>query len=165
MNLFFNGFWSSYSHAMSKIPGYDWDQWNEMSSRVFPKLAKCEFFKYGASGSSSKYDALCVLPLNILNEKIFAFLYVWFLFLMVASAAHLTFRVIVACSTAARIILTQCGVGHNQRTQVRQLLEDMSYAEWFVLMRIGVNINPVMFSDLIRDLSELQRLRNIEMSV
>ncbi|XP_055913506.1 innexin inx5-like [Eupeodes corollae] len=166
MNTFFNGFWSSYSQAMKQIPSYNWNQWNEMSSRVFPKITKCEFFKYGGSGSQSKFDCLCVLPINILNEKIFAFLYVWFLILMVVSAMHLTFRIIATCSNAARIIMTQCSVGCNQKKQVHQLVQDMSYSEWFLLTRICVNINPLMFAELIRDLYDFQRLRNNnEMSV
>lgn len=165
MNIFFNEFWTSYSQAITQIPSYNWDQWNKVSSKVFPKITKCEFFKYGGSGSQTKYDCLCVLPINILNEKIFAFLYVWFLILMIVSAMHLTFRIIVACSTAARIIMTQCKVGCNQKKQVNQLVQDMSYSEWFLLNRICVNINPLMFAELIRDLYDFQKLRNNEMSV
>lgn len=166
MNIFFNEFWSSYSQAMTQIPSYNWNQWNEMSSKVFPKITKCEFFKYGGSGSQSKFDCLCVLPINILNEKIFAFLYVWFLFLMVMSAMHLTFRIIVVFSNSARIIMTQCNVGYNQKRHVTQLVKDMSYSEWFLLTRICVNVNPLMFADLIRDLYDFQKLRNNnEMSV
>merc|ERR1712107_773007 len=44
-------------------------------NRVFPKVAKCTFQKFGPSGSLQKHDALCVLPLNIINEKIYVFLY------------------------------------------------------------------------------------------
>lgn len=43
--------------------------------QVFPRVTKCTFHKYGASGSIQKHDALCVLALNILNEKIYIFLW------------------------------------------------------------------------------------------
>ncbi|KFM80961.1 Innexin inx2, partial [Stegodyphus mimosarum] len=33
--------------------------------RVFPRLTKCTFHRYGPSGDVMKYDALCLLPLNI----------------------------------------------------------------------------------------------------
>ena len=35
-----------------------------------PQVAKCTFQKFGPSGSLQKHDALCVLPLNIINEKV-----------------------------------------------------------------------------------------------
>lgn len=45
--------------------------------RVFPKVAKCTFHMSGASGSLETHDGLCVLPLNIFNEKIYIFLWFW----------------------------------------------------------------------------------------
>ncbi|XP_033610430.1 innexin inx3-like [Cryptotermes secundus] len=58
---------------------------------VFPTLTKCLFYTYGPSGSIRKYDALCVLPLNILNEKIFIFLWFWFIILSVLSGLALIY--------------------------------------------------------------------------
>ena len=34
------------------------------------KVAKCSFSKYGSSGTVEKYDGLCILSLNIFNEKV-----------------------------------------------------------------------------------------------
>merc|ERR1712203_404616 len=39
-------------------------------NRVFPKVAKCTFQKFGPSGSLQKHDALCVLPLNHQREDL-----------------------------------------------------------------------------------------------
>ena len=38
---------------------------------IFPKMTKCTFHTYGPSGTIQNHDALCVLPINILNEKIY----------------------------------------------------------------------------------------------
>ena len=38
--------------------------------KVFPRLTKCTFYNYGASGTLQAHDALCVLGLNIINEKV-----------------------------------------------------------------------------------------------
>merc|ERR1712141_708897 len=38
-------------------------------NRVFPKVAKCTFQKFGPSGSLQKHDALCVLPLNVIHAR------------------------------------------------------------------------------------------------
>ena len=44
---------------------------------IFPRMTKCTFHKFGASGEVEKHDALCILPLNIVNEKIYIFLWFW----------------------------------------------------------------------------------------
>ena len=58
---------------MLKIPGMD------PFNVIFPKMTKCNLQMYGPSGSIMNYDGLCVLPVNVLNEKIF--LIVWAIFL------------------------------------------------------------------------------------
>ena len=37
-------------------------------------------------------DGMCVLPINIFNEKIFAFMWTWFVFLAIVSALGLCYR-------------------------------------------------------------------------
>jgi hypothetical protein len=38
-------------------------------TRVFPRMAKCIYRKFGASGTIQTHDALCILPINVINEK------------------------------------------------------------------------------------------------
>ena len=58
-------------------------------ARVFPRVTKCTFPKYGPSGQIQRHDAQCILPINILNEKIFVFLWFWFIILAVMTAIDL----------------------------------------------------------------------------
>ena len=58
-------------------------------ARVFPKITKCTFHKYGASGTVEKKDGLCVLPQNIINEKIFLFIWIWLVFVAVVTGMFL----------------------------------------------------------------------------
>ena len=57
---------------------------------VFPKVTKCTFHKYGASGTVQTIDGLCILPLNIINEKIYVFLWFWFIGLALVTAIHVS---------------------------------------------------------------------------
>lgn len=61
---------------------------------VFPKVTKCDFYKYGQSGSLQRHDALCVMALNIINEKIFVILWFWYVLMIFVSAAGLIWRLI-----------------------------------------------------------------------
>lgn len=47
------------------------------------QVAKCTWYKYGASGSIQKFDSMCVLPLNIVNEKTYIFL--WMMYVLTAT--------------------------------------------------------------------------------
>ena len=65
---------------------------------IFPRMTKCTFHKFGASGEVEKHDALCILPLNIVNEKIYIFLWFWFLLLGILSALVVVYRFVIVIS-------------------------------------------------------------------
>ena len=61
-------------------------------SVVFPKMTKCSFRKYGSSGSLEIIDGLCVLPLNMVNEKIFIFFVIYLGVIALITSFHLIYR-------------------------------------------------------------------------
>lgn len=61
---------------------------------VFPKVTKCTFHKYGPSGTIQQHDALCVMALNIINEKIYIFLWFWFIILAIVTGLGLVWRML-----------------------------------------------------------------------
>ena len=63
-------------------------------SRVFPKMTKCNFYKYGGSGTLETIDALCVLGMNILNEKIYIFMWLWFIILALVTGINIVVRLV-----------------------------------------------------------------------
>ena len=62
---------------------------------LFPKVTKCTFNKFGPSGSVQPYDALCILPLNVVNEKIFIFLWFWFVILAILTGFIILYRLVI----------------------------------------------------------------------
>merc|ERR1719402_528176 len=77
---------------------------------VFPKVAKCTFHKYGPSGTIQNHDGLCILALNIINEKIYVFLWFWMVGLAIVSALALLYRCIIIASPGLRVsvIMAHC---------------------------------------------------------
>ena len=63
-------------------------------SRIFPKMTKCTFNRYGGSGTIQNHDAFCVLGMNIINEKIYIFLWFWFLILAAITGVNLVLRLV-----------------------------------------------------------------------
>lgn len=58
---------------------------SENTAYIILQVTKCLFHKYGPSGSIQQHDALCVMALNIIHEKIYTVLWFWFLFLFIMS--------------------------------------------------------------------------------
>ena len=46
---------------------------------------------------------MCVLPLNVVNEKIFYVLWFWYILLALASLLNLAYRIITYFSETARV--------------------------------------------------------------
>ena len=61
-------------------------------AKVFPRMTKCTFYKYGGSGTLMTLDALCVLGMNILNEKIYVFLWFWFIIMSIITGIQIIYR-------------------------------------------------------------------------
>ena len=58
---------------------------------VILQVTKCTFHKFGPSGTVQKFDGLCVLPLNIINEKIYVFLWFWFVILAITTGIQVNY--------------------------------------------------------------------------
>ena len=60
------------------------------ASHQLLQVTKCTFHKFGPSGTVQKFDGLCVLPLNIINEKIYVFLWFWFVILAITTGIQVS---------------------------------------------------------------------------
>ena len=63
-------------------------------SKVFPRMTKCNFHKYGGSGTIEVIDALCVLSMNIINEKIYIILWCWFILVALITGINIVVRLV-----------------------------------------------------------------------
>ncbi|XP_054735487.1 innexin inx5 [Anastrepha obliqua] len=160
LNVFLNDYWTKYIKALATIPRYDWDTWNRMTSRIFPKIAKCDYYAFGPSGSQNKRDVLCILPLNILNEKIFAFLWCWFIIMAIIAGLNLLYRLFLISSRTFRMKMISTQLRSMPASQVQRALENVSFGDWFLLFKVSVNINPTLFRDLIQELYKQRKLQN-----
>ena len=132
-------------------------------AKIFPKVTKCTFHKYGPSGTIMKLDALCVLPLNIINEKIFIFLWFWLIFLALVTGLYLIMRIWTFLGKQFRVRLIVIDGGRSCRqAHVEAFLEPkhLSWCEkmgdWFLLHLICKNLNVLLVNDLINELCPIE---------
>lgn len=136
---------------------------------VFPKVTKCTFHKYGPSGTVELKDGLCVLPLNIINEKIFIAIWFWLVVVAVISGVFLLYRLATLLGPQIRVaLITVRGGKSTKRSDVEAILEaeSLSYLErlgdWLVLHFICKNLDVLTVNELIRHLHKSEAANNTE---
>lgn len=155
VNFIFGDFWNNYQPAMQALFAMDMNGWTQYNSLVFPKLAKCDFHFIGPSGSKQNMDALCLLPQNILNEKIFAFLWLWFIALGIASGTQVLYRLVQICSQGVRFQLLYKEVAPTSYHRLKRVTREATFGHWFLLYQMARNVNRVVMKDLIRELAKV----------
>jgi hypothetical protein len=117
--------------------------------RVFPKMAKCTFQRFGASGSLQRYDNLCILPLNIVNEKGYAIIWFWLFFLGVVSALQLIHRASLLLFESYRWKMLTAFNQIISNKLFDRLQARSTYGDWFLLHMLSKNVNPIHFRDIV----------------
>lgn len=102
VDKFLGGAFLTYGTDVINFSSMDQENRSDPMVEVFPRLTKCTFHKYGPSGSIQKHDTLCLLALNILNEKIYIFLWFWFIILAVLSACAIIYSALVVMLPTTR---------------------------------------------------------------
>jgi len=126
---------------------------------VFPKVTKCTFFKYGSSGTIENRDGLCILALNIINEKIYTFLWFWFVLVSICSCIALVYRILVVALPAIRVNIIMTSTLHQvDRKLVERCLSCPTHSfldqigDYWVLFLLSRNLSPVAMRELMEEL-------------
>lgn len=159
IDTFLNGEFSTYGLRVFEYTGLEPEDRPDPMAVVFPKVTKCTFHKYGPSGTVQLHDGLCVLPSNIINEKIYIFIWLWLVALAVVTGVFLIYRVAVVLAAPIRVALIAVKGGKStKRAEVEAILEPQSLnfferlGDWLVLHLICKNLNALLINDLIKQL-------------
>lgn len=161
LDIFLGGAFRNYGAAVAtfthvaRIPSDSMDpaSVNPMD-KYFPKLTKCWIRDYGPSGSIQFKDRLCVLPLNIVNEKIFVILWFWLIMLTFVSTLAVLFRIMVLSLRPLRTLMIMGQLRYVKRSAVNRIVKRFGYGDWFILYLLGKNMNPLIFKELVIELSK-----------
>jgi len=124
---------------------------------VFPTVTSCTFHSVGTAAGEQKFNSLCILSLNIVNEKVFLFLWFWFFGLTILTGMHLVFR--LTCITIpplrSMLLLGRArAFTHSDLATCRQVLGHCYLGDWFVLYQLCKNSNSYFFRYLLRSLEK-----------
>ena len=110
---------------------------------IFPKLTSCVYTAFGKSGSRQTYNGQCLISLNILNEKIFFFLWLFYVLLTSAFVIKL-FHSLLYIFPSVRLTAVLGDLNLSPK-QSELLQRNLSPGDLFVLMRMKDNITPSTF--------------------
>lgn len=126
---------------------------------VFPKVSKCNMQTYGSSQGIQNHDGLCVLSMNIFNEKVFFFLWFWYIALAVISGFGLLYRA-ATVSVVIRKALLRSKSRLSATSDIDIVSERLSIGDWFVIYLISKNMDPLIYKEFIAEMAD--RFKTLE---
>ncbi|XP_023237364.1 innexin inx2-like [Centruroides sculpturatus] len=155
INLFLGGEFTKYGIDVIKFSQMEQENRTDPMVIVFPRMTKCTFHRFGSSGDIQRYDALCILPLNIINEKIYIFLWFWFLLLAGLSLLIILYRLIIIVWPYLRylVLKSRCRLTSDQ--DLRTVMRKAGLGDWFIIYTLCKNIEPIHFRDVMSELAIL----------
>lgn len=124
--------------------------------QIFPRVAQCKFPEFQASGNVVDHYATCVLPVNALNTKIYAFLWFWLSILIICAAILLLYRLLSLPNTTIRSFSLTIGEPRETSKWLSFITEHSNLSVWFVLRLLQKNFEESDFKNLIEVLKQVK---------
>jgi len=153
VDVFLGGAFLKYGTEVVRYSGMNQENRTDPMIAVFPRVTKCTFHKFGPSGTIQKHDALCVLALNILNEKIYIFLWFWFIFLSVLSGLALLYSTVIVVLPSIRETILKRRFRFGTPAGVSTVVDKTQVGDFLLLHLLGQNMNIMVFGEILDELS------------
>ncbi|KAK6636954.1 hypothetical protein RUM43_010618 [Polyplax serrata] len=154
MNRFFDGEFFNFGINVIRFMEADEEDRTDPMIFIFPRMTKCTFYKFGVSGEIERHDAVCILPLNVVNEKIYVFLWFWFLGLGLLTLGVILYRMVIIMSPRMRVYLLRLRFRLVRRDAISVLVKESKMGDWFLFYMLGVNVDSIVFRDVMHDLAK-----------
>jgi len=154
INKFLGGVFMTYGTEVLKWSESEPGERTDPMIDVFPRITKCTFYKYGPSGTLEHHDAMCVLALNIINEKIFVTIWFWFIVLAIVTFLYCVYVIAVITVPGMRITMLERNAKHDLKDRTEVLKKRANFGDWFLLFLLSKNLDSVLFKDYMIKLTD-----------
>ncbi len=154
INTFLGGVFMAYGTDVLYWNENEFEERSDPMVRVFPRVTKCHFHKYGPSGTIEKHDSMCILALNIINEKIYIFLWFWYIILAVMTSLYMLYVLAAISVPSMRRHMIERNAKHDINEHTNVLMKRAQMGDWFVIFLLSKNLDSVLFRDFITRLAE-----------
>ena len=162
MDRFFDGTFLTYGIEVISFAERDQEDRIDPMVYIFPRMTKCTFHKFGPSGEIEKHDAMCILPINIVNEKIYIFLWFWMALLLVLTFLSNIFHFFIIVSPRIRAYLMYIRYWLIKKECINIIIKQTKMGDWFLLYLLGQNIDSVVFKEVVHELAKKLGYHNKE---
>lgn len=120
---------------------------------IFPRMTKCTYYDFGSSGDVQKHDALCLLPLNIINEKIYIALWFWFIILALLTLIVIVGRLCAIFSERVRCmgLVSRCRL--SRKSDIHLICHYCDVGDWFLFYMVAENLDPLIMREIVHDIA------------
>jgi len=153
MDWFLDGEFLTYGTEVISFMQRDQEDRVDPMIYIFPRMTKCTFYKFGLSGEVERHDSICILPLNIVNEKIYIFLWFWFIILAILTSLLILYRLFIITSFRFRVFLFRRRYKRIRTSDVETVARNSSLGSWYLLYMIGSNVDTGIFCEAIKALA------------
>jgi len=128
-------------------------------AKIFPTVSKCNFKAFGSSGSVEKFDTMCILAVNIFNQKIYILLWFWMIILAVITGIWLIYRLATIFLPPFRFWLLKVRAQMAGYENLNRIQQHCHLGDWFLLHQLGRVLEPSSYAEFLRELShELENM-------
>ena len=160
VDAFLGGEFSTYGIKVLNFLEADPENRIDPMAMIFPRVTKCSFYKYGPSGTIQTHDSICVLPINIINEKIYVFLWFWLIILSFISIVGLISHVVSMLIPQITKMNLKSRAMNRKDVNLDDLGRHFEIGDWKLLYILGTNMEPLVFGEFLQELSRAIRDSN-----
>ncbi|XP_025988274.1 innexin inx1 [Solenopsis invicta] len=154
MNRFFDGEFLSYGWRVLQLSDIPQEERIDPMVYVFPRVTKCLFHKYGPSGTIQQHDSLCILPLNIVNEKTYIFIWFWFFILAVLLITQILYRAMIIFAPFIRPKLLHLSTRVLPIETCQSVSRKVDLGDWWILYILSSNMDSLIYRDFLMEFTK-----------
>jgi len=165
INAFLSGHFSTYgADVLNYNSGYKDENTNtkDPMCSLFPTIVNCETSFFGITGAKEDRSNICILGQNILNQKIYFVLWLWFMILFGVSVLVIINRIMCIFVPAfqRQVVASHLKSRNSNRlTSLERIPLGHDYlGKWFILAQLGRNSSPYKYRNFLDQLGEQQPL-------
>jgi hypothetical protein len=132
---------------------------NRSFTDIFPTLTMCTFHTYGPTGNIQNHDAICLLALNNVNEKVFWILHYWFPLLLCITVIAIVWRLFTII--LYRFLFFNRFIFKQATDQDRQtIINNINFTDWIFMCYISMNMDGFVFQQIYKELAQIITFNN-----
>jgi len=133
--------------------------------QAFPRVASCTYFRYGAGGRQEALQALCILGLNIIIDKIYLLIWVWYVIIISFGSFRLCQRCLQSIAlyryALLKLKMHRYFKDKDQCEGIKCYVSNCSMGDWFVLYQMSKNMNRKLFYMFLNRLAKHETAKQI----